>query len=198
MIADAAGIILNPRSYLKTLEDRHHGPYWGGIYAAVMSILPPLAFYWGTTVQGWSIGTRVIKIAPDNAVWLAIFFYLALVIGTIFIGTLFSWMSRTYTKNVLSPESGIETTALCATPIFMAGLAAIYPILWLDILLATAAAAYSIHLIYLSLHLHLKLNEEQSFIYTCAALAFILVVIVSIMGATAIAWEYIAAPVFLG
>ncbi len=197
MFLDAVGIIFSPKPYLKNLSSRNHSPYWGVMYSALMSLLPPIAFYWGTTVPGWSIGARTIRLAPDNAAWFALFFYLALLTATIIVGSLFSWISRAYTKSILIPK-GIEAISLCATPIFLAGVAAIYPLLWLDILLVIAASWYSVYILYLTLNVHLELTEEQSFLYTCSALAFILVIVISIMGLSAMAWTYLTTPVFLG
>lgn len=197
MINDVLGIVLKPKTYLQGLESKSHGPFWGVIYTAVLSLFPPMAFYWGTTVQGWEVGSRTIKIEAGNAFWLAVFFYLALITGTICTGVLVSWISRTYTEKIATAK-GVETIALCATPMFLSGLGAIYPVLWFDILLATTAAAYAIYLIYLSLNVHLKISEEKSFLYTCATLAFISVAAICVMGATAIAWEFMATPTFIG
>ncbi|PCK05430.1 MAG: hypothetical protein COA42_18235 [Alteromonadaceae bacterium] len=196
MLYDAIKIISTPKTYLAELDGRQHEPYWGAMYTALLALLPALAFYYGTAIQGWSIGERVIRIAEDGAIWLALMFYVAMIAGTIVTGFALSWMSKTYRTQFSAPRA-VETVAVCGTPVFLAGTAAAYPIFWLDFLLALAAATYGFYLIYLALRIRLKLTEEMAFLYTCAALASVLILIVCLMVGTIIAWEHISTPVFV-
>ena len=85
---------------------------------------------------------------------------------------------------------------LCCSPVFLAGIFAVYPIWWLDLLLAIAACSYAIRLMYLGIPDVMNVPEDQGFLYASAIFAVSLVYVVVVLVATVLLWEYVAAPVF--
>ena len=85
---------------------------------------------------------------------------------------------------------------LCCSPVFLAGIFAVYPIWWFDLLLATAACSYAIRLMYLGIPDVMHVPEDQGFLYASAIFAMALVYVVVVLVATVLLWEYVAAPVF--
>ena len=161
-----------------------------------MGMLPALAFYIGTTHFGWTIiGDEPVKITPGSAIPLAVLFYFALMGGLLFIGAMLVWMSSTYASN-LKIYKGMVFMGYCCTPVFIAGIAAVYPIWWLDIILATLACSYAIRLVYLGLPITVNMPKDRGFLYASAAFAVALVYVVLVLVATVIMWEYVATPVF--
>ena len=166
------------------------------LYPLVMGAIPPVAFYWGTTRTGWAVmGDDPIRLTPDSALPLAVLFYAALVGGVAFIGWMMHWMSRTYDADSF-PEKGVVFMGYAATPVFLAGALGVYPVWWLDILLATAACSYAIRLVYLGVPPFMKVPEERGILYASAVFAVALVYVVAVLSATTILWEYVATPVF--
>ena len=165
-------------------------------FPIVMALLPAIGFYIGTTEVGWSIiGDDVTRVTPGSAIPLAVLFYLAIMGAVVYIGWMIHWMSSTYDAKSF-PIKGMVLMGYACTPIFLAGIAGIYPVWWLDILLATAACGYAIRLVYLGVPPMMSVPEDRGFLYASAVFLIALVYVVMVLVATAILWEYIAAPVF--
>ena len=166
------------------------------LYPIVMTLLPVVAFYIGTTETGWKIlGDDVTRITPASAIPLSVLFYVAIMGAVVSIGLMLNWMSATYGANSFAIK-GIVLVGYACTPIFLAGIMGVYPIWWLDILLATAACGYAIRLIYLGIPPMMKVSEDRGFLYASAVFLVVLVYTVAVLGAIVILWEYVAAPVF--
>ncbi len=197
MIIDAFQVMLTPKKYMARLGSAEiaHAPWWGPMYIALMALLPAGGFYYGTVVQGWPIVDRHLYITPETGLLLAIGFYFTLVAVTTIVGLLLSWMSATYHAE-FNPIQGIETAGLVATPVFLAGLAAIYPVFWFDLLLGTVVAGYAALLLSIAIRERLKLPEELVYLYTLAMNAAVLVIACGVLGASTYAWTFIVTPVF--
>jgi len=198
MIQPAVGLLTKPSqtwNKLAQLDDkqvRRQLPY-----IAIMALLPAIAWYVGTTVVGWRVSENslVSTIVPESALPLMALFYIALVASVVITGFLITWMSETFGAKCI-PERGILLAGYAATPIFIAGIAGIAPLLWLDLLIATAAMCYAIYLLYSGVPKVMKVNEEQGFMFASSILAATLVIVVAVMAATVIMWDFVAMPIF--
>ncbi len=166
------------------------------LYPILMGLLPAIGFYVGTTQVGWQvIGDDVTRITPGSAIPLAVLFYAALMGALIFIGWMIHWMSSTYGAESFFIK-GVVLMGYACTPVFLAGLFAVYPVWWFDVLLAIAAGSYAIRLLYLGIPPVMKVPEDRGFLYASAVFMMALVYVVVVLSATAILWEYVAPPVF--
>jgi len=198
MIQPAVGLLTKPSqtwNELAQLDDkqvRRQLPY-----IAIMALLPAIAWYIGTTVVGWRVSENslVSTIVPESALPLMALFYIALVASVVITGFLITWMSETFGAKCI-PERGILLAGYAATPIFIAGIAGIAPLLWLDLLIATAAMCYAIYLLYTGVPKIMKVNEEQGFMFASSILAATLVIVVAVMAVTVIMWDFVAMPIF--
>ena len=68
--------------------------------------------------------------------------------------------------------------------------------LWLDMLLGCAAAAYAVYLLYIGVPIVMKIPEERGFLYASAMVAVGLVGCAAMLSAIVILWEMGAMPVF--
>ena len=102
-----------PQSTLNTLV----------LYPAILAILPAVAWYYGTTQIGWTIGEHgePIKLTTESARQICILFYFTMIACVSIIGYFIHWMSETYGAQS-SITKGIVTAGLTATPLFLAGL----------------------------------------------------------------------------
>lgn len=162
----------------------------------IMPVVPPLSFYYGTTHWGWAAGERIVKITPESAIPLMVLFYLALVSAIVVIGLMAHWMSQTYSADSY-PIKGMVLTGYACMPIFVAGLLALRPVWWLDIVIGTLTCCYAIRLIYLGVPALMNVPEDRGMLYASALFAVALVYAVVILVATVILWEYVAPPVFI-
>ena len=166
-------------------------------YPIIMSLLPAVGFYIGTTKVGWTVnGDDVIRVTEASAIPLAVLSYIALLGAIIVIGLAVNWMSQTYQVKTF-PIKGIVTIAYACTPIYLAGAFAVYPIWWLDILLGTAAAIFTIYQVYMAIPSMLNVPWDRGFLYASAVFMVALVYIVVVLVGITIVWEYIATPVFI-
>lgn len=166
-------------------------------YVIVLALLPALAWYFGTTEIGWSIGGsgQVRTLTSQSALSLVAVFYITMILAVVAIGFFIHWMAKTYGAKT-HPMKGMVIAGFTATPIFIAGVAGLYPVLWLDILLATLAVAYAVYLLYIGIPIVLNVSEERGFLFASAIVTVCLVMAVVVMVATVLFWSYIAAPVF--
>lgn len=163
----------------------------------IMGIIPVIAWYFGLTEVGWQLGGRVIRFSQASALQIMVLFYLAILLGVAFLGYMVHWMSKTYDAPRSSVGKGIGIVAYTFTPLFVIGVAGFYPVLWLDILLFSAAAAWAVYLLYIGVPIVLEIPEEKGFLYASAMAAVGLVMCAALLGATVILWDMGAMPVFI-
>ncbi len=197
MFGHIFGLLLDPQTQWKKIAALSDGEIKRLLpYPIVMALLPPVAFYVGTTHYGWRVlGNEVTRLTPESALPLAVLFYVALMGAVVFIGWMIHWMSSTYAASSF-PIKGVVLMGYACTPVFLAGLFGVYPVWWFDILLGTAACGYAIRLLYLGVPPVMKVPEDRGFLYASAVFMMALVYVVVVLAGTAILWEFVATPVF--
>lgn len=167
------------------------------IYPLIMAILPSVAWYYGTSQIGWTVGISesVIRLTEQSAFEIAILFYLVMVSSVAIIGYFIHWMSETYGADSTLTK-GIVIAGYTCTPLFVAGLVGFYPILWLDLLIGVATLAWATYLLYLGIPIVMKIPSERGFLFSSAIIAIAMVIFVGILVVTILAWEYGFAPEF--
>ncbi|WP_043317675.1 Yip1 family protein [Microbulbifer sp. HZ11] len=166
-------------------------------YVIVLALVPALCWYFGTTEIGWNIGRgdQVRTLTNNSALSLVAVFYVTMILAVVAVGYFIHWMAKTYGAKT-HPMKGIVIAGFTATPIFIAGAAGLYPILWLDILLATVAVAYAVYLLYVGIPIVMNVSEERGFLFASAVVTVCLVMAVVVMVGTVLFWSFVAGPVF--
>lgn len=196
MLNHMFGLLLQPRREWQHIGELPENALRRQIpYVIVLALLPALAWYFGTTQVGWSIGGEQRRITSDSALSLVAVFYCTMVLAVIAVGYFIHWMAKTYGARSY-PMKGMVIAGFTATPIFIAGVAGLYPLLWLDILLAMLAVAYAIYLLYTGIPIVMGVSEERGFLFASAIVTVSLVVAVLVMVGTVLFWSFVAAPVF--
>ena len=167
------------------------------LYPCIFALLPAIAWYYGTSQVGWTTGLQgnVVRLTVESAFQISVLFYLVMVGSVAIIGFFIHWMSKTYGAES-TVSKGIVIAGLTATPLFITGLVGFYPTLWLDLLIGVVAISWSVYLMYLGIPIMMKIPEERGFLFSSAVLAIAMVVLVSIMVVSILAWDYGAAPAF--
>jgi len=162
----------------------------------VMALIPAIAWFYGVTEIGWRVGAgEATRITVDSMLIIIALFYLGILGALIGVGLLIHWMSVTYGART-SPAKAISLAAYTATPLFIGGILGFFPLLWLDLLLGTAAGCYAVWLLYLGIPHMMGVPPERGYLFASATMAVALVIFVSMMGATVLLWEFGAMPVF--
>lgn len=198
MIANPIGFLLYPKrqwQLASSLDNKQFSPFL--LYPVVLALIPSIAWYYGTTVSGWGVGSAegLTRLTPESAFRLIAAFYFTMLISLAAVGYAISWMATTYGVEV-SLNKGICIGSFAATPLFVIGIVGVYPLIWLDLSLGIAALCWSVYLLYTGFPVVMQIPKEQGFLYTSAVIAVCCVILMAIMGGSVILWDNGFMPIF--
>jgi hypothetical protein len=199
MIQHTFGLLFKPRQQWQTIAELPESSQnLLVIYPFVFALFPAIAWYWGTSHVGWTVGSynEVIKLTADSALQVNILFYCVMVASVAAIGYAIHWMSSTYGAEHSTIAKGIMVAGLTATLLFITGLVGFYPLLWADLIIGVVAISWAVYLMYLGIPIVMNIPQERGFLFSSAILAIGLVLLVSIMVVSILAWDFGAAPAF--
>ncbi|HAB63055.1 MAG TPA: hypothetical protein DCE49_02295 [Pseudomonas sp.] len=163
----------------------------------VLAAIPAISAFIGTTQVGWSIGGgEAVKLTESSALQLTLLSYLAMLCGVAVMGAFIHWMSRTYDANPTLVQC-IVFAAYTATPLFVGGLAALYPHIWLGMIVGTAVICYTTYLLYVGLPTFMNIPSDEGFLFSSSVLAVGLVVLVAILALSVIMWGMGVGPIYV-
>ena len=146
---------------------------------------------------GWSIGGgEPVKLTQASCMQLAILSYFAMLAGVAVMGGFIHWMARTYDANPTLTQC-IVFAAYTATPLFIGGLAGLYPHLWLGMLVGTRRSATRPTCSTLACRSSCEHPEDEGFMFSSSVLAVGLVVLVAIIALSVITWGMGIGPVYV-
>lgn len=157
-------------------------------HTLILAAIPAVSAYIGTTQMGWTIGDQApVMLTHESAIWMAIMSLIAMLAGVAIMGGFVHWMARTYNATP-SLARCIAFATYTATPLFIGGLAALYPHMWLGMMIGTAAVCYTVYLLYVGVPTFMKIPADEGFMFSSSILAVGLVVLVAIMAFTVVLW----------
>lgn len=198
MIQHTFGLLVRPSAQWRTVADLPDSTFTTLLlYPCIMAIFPAVAWYYGTTTVGWSVGDHgeTIRLTTESARQICILFYFTMIACVSVIGYFIHWMADTYGAES-SITKGIVITGLTATPLFIAGICGFYPLLWLDMLIGVVAVCWSVYLMYLGIPIVMDIPKERGFLFSSAVLAIAMVILICLMVGSVILWDFGAAPAF--
>jgi len=165
-------------------------------HVLVLALVPALSAYFGTTQVGWQIGEgEVVKLTQNSAAQLCILFYAAMLCGIFLIGKFIDFFSLTYGADE-SEHNGVVLAAYTATPLFLVGIIAIYPVLWVNMIAGVVAICWSVYLLFEGLPILMKIPEEQGFMFACSILTVGLVMLVGLLAISVVVWSVGIGPIY--
>ena len=192
------GLYAHPKEEWHTIEKRHESFYYSLAHILTIALIPSICGYYAAAHVGWSIGAGdVIKLTEQSAVIMSVGMYGAMIAGVFALAYLIHWMAKTFDSNPSYTQS-LELAAYTATPLLMVGVTALFPVLWFVVTAGMLAVCYSVYLLYSGVPIMMNIPEEKGFIYSSSVVTCGLVLLVTIMAATAILWsmgfgpEYVA------
>ena len=198
MLQHAFGILTKPTSEWNRLAELgENSRAIMLLYPMLWAILPAVAWYFGTTQVGWTVGSgdNVIKLTEGSAKLISFLFYGGMVTCVAAIGYFIHWMSETYGAES-SLTKGILIASICATPLFIAGAVGFYPILWLDMLVGVFAISWSTYLLFTGIPVVMRIPETRGFLFASAVIGVALVILICLMVGSVMLWEWGATPSF--
>lgn len=198
MIQHTLGLLVKPSAQWRTVANLPDSSFKTLLlYPCLFALLPAVAWFYGTSQVGWTVGEgdEVIKLTAQSARQITVLFYLVMLASVAVIGYFVHWMSDTYGA-ASTLTKGIVITGLTCTPLFLAGLVGFYPLLWIDLLIGTAAVGWSVYLLYLGIPIVMDIPEERGFLFASAIVGVAMVIFICIMVGSVIVWDFGAAPSF--
>ncbi|ACE84633.1 Yip1 family protein [Cellvibrio japonicus] len=197
MISHVAGLFTHPLQEWKEIRDTPET--LTHLYLAhilFLAAIPPVCMYIGTTQVGWRVGTgSTVMLTESSALIMSVLMYLALLVGVAVMGAFIDWMSRTYDSSPGLTRS-IVFCAYAATPLFIAGLCALYPNVILFMLVGIGAIFYTVYLLYAGVPIFMGISDEEGFVYASSILTVGLVMLVSLLAITVLIWSFGFGPVY--
>lgn len=159
-------------------------------HVLVMAAVPVICAFIGTTQLGWNFGDgTVVKLSLMTGLALAVLFYAVMLAGVAVMGRVIWWMARSYPQRP-SLKRCMVFAGYVATPLFLSGLVALYPLVWLCALVGTVALLYTGYLLYLGIPTFLGINKEEGLSFASSTLAIGVLVLEVLLAITVILWGY--------
>ena len=184
------GVMYDPKHEWRDIRKEHYSMmHCFMAQISILAAIPALSLFIGTTQIGWSIaGGDFVKLTMGSALMAAIAFYAAMWVAVGVIAYSIHWMEKTYGGNVSLDECMVLTT-FTATPLFLAGIVGLYPVLWLNVMVGMVALGYTIYLLYTGVPEIMQIPEDRGFFFSSSILTVGLCVLVGLLATTVILWS---------
>ncbi|WP_062746533.1 Yip1 family protein [Erwinia persicina] len=185
------GLLAHPGREMRDIKQEnetlsHHYTH----HVLLMALIPVLCAFIGTTQVGWDIGIeRTIPLSLTTAFSLAVLFYALILLGVAVMGRVIWWMARDYPQRPSLARCRVFA-GYVATPLFISGLVALYPLVWLCVLVGALALAYTGYLLYVGIPLFLSIDREESLRLSGSTLAIGILVFEVLLAMTVVIWGY--------
>ncbi|MFE8072641.1 Yip1 family protein [Marinobacteraceae bacterium S3BR75-40.1] len=165
-------------------------------HVLLLALVPAIAGFYGTTRVGWQVGDgQLITLTNASALQLCVLFYAAMLAGIYIIGRFIDFFAATYGVRDENPR-GVVLAAYTATPMFILGVIAIYPNVWVNMLVGLIAVAYSVYLLYEGLPILMRIPPERGFMFATSVLTVGLVMLVGLLAISVVIWSMGIGPVY--
>lgn len=159
-------------------------------HVLIMAAIPVICAFIGTTQFGWSFGENVVvPLSLSTGFYLAILFYGLMLAGVAVMGRVIWWMARNYLQRP-SLARCMVFAGYIATPLFLSGIVALYPLVWLCALVGTVALFYTGYLLYVGIPTFLNINKEEGLNFSSSTLAIGVLLLEILLALTVILWGY--------
>ncbi len=196
MINHVLGLLINPVIQWKKIREEDPSVQKLMIPVLILAAIPPVAGYIGTTTHGWSIGAgEPVMLEPGSALVLTILYYLAILAAIFSVALMIKWMGKTYGAD--QPFSRcLALSVYIPVPMLLIGIAQLYPILWLNLVIALPALAYTIMLLYTGVPVLMEIPKERGFLFSSAIAGFGMIGLVGMLAVTVFLWGIGLGPIF--
>ena len=190
------GLYAHPKEEWHTIDARHESFRYSMMHILLVALIPSICAYYSAVHLGWSIGVgEKIFLTAESARLMAVAMYIALIAGVFALGLLAHWMAHTFGAEPTYTQT-LELASYTSTPLFMVGLAALYPVLWFIMIVGLIGLAYSVYLLYAGVPIIMNIPEEKGFIYASSMVTAGLVLLVGLMATSVILWSIGFGPMY--
>lgn len=189
MLNHLMGLYTHPKKEWQTIEKNHEALKSSLSHVLLIALIPAICAYFATAHIGWNPGAgEALFLTSESAMIMSVGMYFGLIAGVLALAYLAYWMGKTFDADPTYTQA-VELAAYTATPLFMVGLAALYPVLWFIMVVGLFGLAYSVYLLYAGVPIIMNIPEEKGFIYASSVVTAGLVLLVALMGSSVILWS---------
>ncbi|MDO6617818.1 MULTISPECIES: Yip1 family protein [unclassified Shewanella] len=183
------GLYTHPKQEWQTIERNHEAVKSSLSHILLIALIPAVCSFVATAYIGWHPANgELLFLTPQSAMFMSVGMYFGLIAGVFALAYLSYWMAKTFDAAPTFTQA-LELAAYTATPLFMVGISALYPVLWFMMLVGLAGLAYSVYLLYAGVPIIMNIPEEKGFIYASSVVTAGLVLLVGLMGTSVILWS---------
>lgn len=195
------GILFKPEVEWRAIRDQQKSSIQVYVtHVPFLALIPVLCAYYGVTEVGWRVADgSPVRLTGSSALALCALSYVALLVSIFTLGEFINWMSKTYGAASSPERRHYESMALAvyaSAPFLLAGVANLYPDLWLVASMMGLAGCYAIYLMYRGMPILMGIPEDRAFMYVTSVVTVALVLIVSTMIVTVVVWGMGIGPVY--
>lgn len=159
-------------------------------HVLLMAAIPVICAFIGTTQIGWNFGDGTfVQLSMLTGFFLGVLFYALMLAGVAVMGRVIWWMARNY-PNRPSLARCMVFAGYVATPLFLSGVVALYPLVWLCVVVGAAALLYTGYLLYVGIPEFLNINKEEGMSFSSSTLAIGVLVLEVLLAMAVILWGY--------
>lgn len=191
MVNHVWGLLAHPNAELKQIKSENETvSHLYTHHVLLMALIPVISAFIGTTQTGWLSGEgQAIRLDMFTAFYSAVAFYLLMLAGVAIMGKVIHWMARRYESRP-NLHLCMVFAGYVATPMFLSGLVALYPVVWLCLFVGIIGLAYSGYLLYLGIPHFLNIDRKEGFLFSSSTLAIGILVLELLLGLTVLLWGY--------
>ncbi|MGO1461210.1 MAG: Yip1 family protein [Marinobacter sp.] len=197
-LTNTFGLLTNPDQAWESIRKESESVarlYTG--HVLLLALIPAVAGFVGTSQIGWQIGDgQVTRLSVGSAFTLSVLFYAVMLAGIFILGKFIDFFAATYDAVDRTPR-GVTMAAYTATPIFLIGVIAVYPNIWVNMLAGLVAIAYAVYLLYEGLPILMKIPESRGFMFATAVLTVGLVMFVALLAMSVVIWSMGVGPIYV-
>lgn len=183
------GLYTHPKEEWHTIEQNHEAVKSSLSHVLLIALIPAVCAYFATAHIGWNPGAgELLFLTSKSALFMSVGMYFGLIAGVFALAYLAYWMAQTFDASP-SYTQALELASYTATPLFMVGFAALYPVLWFIMVIGLIGVTYSVYLLYAGVPIIMNIPEEKGFIYASSVVTAGLVLLVALMGTSVILWS---------
>jgi len=159
-------------------------------HVLLMAAVPVICAFIGTTQIGWDFDDgNIVKLSWTTGLALAVVFYALMLAGVAVMGRVIYWMARRYPQRP-SLTRCMVFAGYVATPLFLSGIVALYPLVWLCVLVGALALAYTGYLLYVGIPELLDIDRDESLRFSGSTLAIGILLFEVLLALTVLLWGY--------
>ncbi|MBU3023298.1 Yip1 family protein [Aestuariibacter sp. A3R04] len=191
------GIYTHPREEWQDIDKRHESYFYPLSHIAIIALIPAIVTYYSGAHIGWSIGAGdLIKLTDQSAAMLGVGMYFGLIAGVLVLSYMIHELANAFDAKPNFTQS-LDLAAYTATPLFMTGVAGLYPELWFVMLIGLVGLSYSVYLLYSGTPIMMHIPDGKGFIYASSVVTCGLVLLAILMASTVIMWSMGFGPVYV-